>query len=129
MRTWVRSLASLSGLRIQCYRELQCRLQMHLGSCVTVAVAVASTSSSNMTPSRGTSICHTCGPKGKKKKKKVIWYPEFDHSKYWEDPNQQDYHLLLVEIQLANPFGEEFHRMKLKMVLPFSPSPLQLWPF
>jgi len=36
-RMQVRSLASLSGLRIRCCRELQCRLQMLLGSCVAVA--------------------------------------------------------------------------------------------
>ena len=41
MRLWVRSLASLSGLRILCCCELWCRLQMRLGSYVAVAVAVA----------------------------------------------------------------------------------------
>ena len=35
----VRSLALLSGLRIWCYRELWCRLQMRLGSGIAVAVA------------------------------------------------------------------------------------------
>ena len=38
MRTQVRSLASLGGLRIRCCRELWCRLQMQLGSGVAVAV-------------------------------------------------------------------------------------------
>ena len=38
MRLWVRSLASLSGLRIWQCRELWCRLQTRLGSCVAVAV-------------------------------------------------------------------------------------------
>ena len=37
-RLWVRSLASLSGLRIWCCRGLWCRLQTWLGSCVAVAV-------------------------------------------------------------------------------------------
>ena len=38
IRTQVRSLASLSGLRIQHCHELWCRLQTWLGSGVTVAV-------------------------------------------------------------------------------------------
>ena len=38
MRLWVRSLASISGLRIQCCRELWCRSQMQLGSGMAVAV-------------------------------------------------------------------------------------------
>ena len=38
MRMQVRNLASLSGLRIWHFRELWCRLQMQLGSCVAVAV-------------------------------------------------------------------------------------------
>ena len=41
MAFWVQSLASLSGLRIWCCRELWCRSQMGLGSCVAVAVAAA----------------------------------------------------------------------------------------
>ena len=39
MRMQVRSLALLSGLRIQHCCELWCRLQMCLGSCVALAVA------------------------------------------------------------------------------------------
>jgi len=39
MRMQVRSLASLSGLRIQCCHELWYRLQTRLGSCVVVALA------------------------------------------------------------------------------------------
>ena len=38
MRLWVRSLASLSGLRIRRCHELWCRLQKQLGSRVAVAV-------------------------------------------------------------------------------------------
>ena len=38
MRTQVRSLALLSGLKIQRCRELGFRLQMQVGSCVAVAV-------------------------------------------------------------------------------------------
>ena len=40
MRLWVRSLASLTELRIRRCRELWCRSQMRLGSDVGVAVAV-----------------------------------------------------------------------------------------
>ena len=62
---WVRSLALLSGLGIQCCRELWCRWQMWLGSgvAVAVAVAVAGSCSFNLTPSLETSICLRCGPK------------------------------------------------------------------
>ena len=65
MMTQVRSLASLSGLRIWHCRELWCRSQVQLGSHVAVAVSVAEDigCSSNSTPSQGTSICHRCGPK------------------------------------------------------------------
>ena len=51
--------------------ELWCRSQMQLGSPVAVAVAVAKASSCSLesTPSLGTSICHRCIPKKKKKKK------------------------------------------------------------
>ena len=38
MRSRIRSLASFSGLRIQCCHELWCRSQIWLGSCVTVSV-------------------------------------------------------------------------------------------
>ena len=65
-----RSLASISGLRIQCCSELWRRSQTWLGSGVAVAVASASSCSSKSTPSLGTSICHKCGPKKAKKKKK-----------------------------------------------------------
>ena len=61
MRTQFQSLALLSGLRIWCCRELWCRLQTRLRYCI--AVAVASSFSSNSTTSLGTSICHRCGPK------------------------------------------------------------------
>ena len=61
MRTQVRSLASLSGLRIQCCHELWCSSQMWLRS--GMAVAVASGYSSDPTPGLGISICRGCGPK------------------------------------------------------------------
>ena len=65
LRTRVWSLASLSGLRIQHCRELWCRSKMWLRS--HVAVAVAGSFSSNLTPSLGTSVCLGCGPKKRKK--------------------------------------------------------------
>ena len=68
MRRQIWFLASLSGLRIQYCRELQCRLQTRLGS--GVAMAVVGSCSLDSTSSLGTSICRTCGPKKKKKKKK-----------------------------------------------------------
>ena len=46
-RTWVRSLASLSGLRIQRCHELWCRSKTRLGSYVAVAVVYAGSCSSN----------------------------------------------------------------------------------
>ena len=62
--------ALFSGLRIQHCCELWCRSQTWLGSGVAVAVALASSYSSNSTSSLGTSICHHCGPKKTKKKDK-----------------------------------------------------------
>ena len=58
MRMWVWSLAPLSGLRIQCCHELWCRLQKWLRSRIAVAVALAGSCNSYLTPSLGTSICH-----------------------------------------------------------------------
>ena len=69
MRVWVRSLASLSGLRIRHCLELWCRSQTRLGSGIAVAVAQAGSNSSDSIPSLGTSICHGCGPKRAKDKK------------------------------------------------------------
>ena len=60
-----------SGLRIQHCHELWCRLQMLLRSRVAVAVVVASSCSSDLTPSLGTYICHRCGPKKKNKKRSI----------------------------------------------------------
>ena len=69
MRMWVWSLASLSGSDIWHCCELWCRSQTWLGSGVAVAVAQASSCSSDLTPSLGNSMCHGCGPKKQKKKK------------------------------------------------------------
>ena len=63
-----RYLPLLSGLRIRHCHELWRRLQTRLRSCVDVAVVQASSSSSHLTPSLRTSICHRCRHKKKKKK-------------------------------------------------------------
>jgi len=70
-RMWVRSLVLLSGLRLQCCRELWCRSKTQLGARVAVAVVQASSCSSDSSPSLGTSICCGCGPKKGKKQNKT----------------------------------------------------------
>ena len=67
MRLQVRSLALLGGLRIQHCRELWCRSQMRLRSCVAVAVVEAGSYNSNSPPCLGTTICPGCGPKKQEK--------------------------------------------------------------
>ena len=71
IRFQVRSLASLSGLRIWCFCELWCRLQTRLSSLIAVAVAWTGSCSSHSTPSLGTSVCLGCSKKIKDKKKKT----------------------------------------------------------
>ena len=66
MRIQVQSLALLSGLGIQHCHKLWYGLQAQLGS--HVAAAVAGSCSSYSTPNLGTSMCHKCSPKKKKKK-------------------------------------------------------------
>ena len=67
IRLQVRSLALLSGLRTQRCHELWYRSQTQLRIQHGVAVVQASSYSSDQTPSLGTSICHRCGPKKRKK--------------------------------------------------------------
>ena len=62
MRLWVKSLALLGRLRIWHCCELWHRLQIWPGFWVALAVVQASSYSSNLTPSLGTS-CHECSPK------------------------------------------------------------------
>ena len=69
MRLQVRSLASLSGLKIWRCCELRCRLQTWLRSHVAVAVVLVGGCFSDSTPSLGTSICCGCSPKKTKEKK------------------------------------------------------------
>ena len=68
MRTQVHSLASLSGLRIWCCRELWYRSKTRLRSDIAVTVVRASDYSSDYsTSSLGTSIYYRCSPLKKKK--------------------------------------------------------------
>ena len=88
MRTWVRSLASLSGLGIRCCCEHRCRLQMQLGSRIAVAVVEACSCSSDLTRRLGTSICSRCSPKKikiRRKEEQHEWPPPRwikDHSSF-----------------------------------------------
>ena len=66
MRMW----ASLSGLRIWHCHKLWSRLQTWLRSHTAVAVVLAGSCSFDSTFSLANSICHRCGPKKPKKKKK-----------------------------------------------------------
>ena len=63
MRMQVQSLASHSGLRTRHCRELWCRSQVQLRSCIAVAVVYAGSYSSDLTPNLGTCICYGYGPK------------------------------------------------------------------
>ena len=75
VRRRVRSLVSLSGLEVWCYRELWCRLKTQLGSRVAVAVAVAvavtGSCSSDSAPGLGSSMCHECGPKKQRQREDI----------------------------------------------------------
>ena len=64
---------SVPGLTQWHCPELWCRLQMRLGSCVALAVAQASSCSSDSTPSLGTSICRRWSPK-KTPKRVCVYY-------------------------------------------------------
>ena len=75
MRLRVRSLATLSGLRIRRGREPWCRLQTRLGSPTAVALAQAGGYGSNSTPSLGISTCRGSGPKNGFKKGGESWAP------------------------------------------------------
>ena len=77
VRFWVRSLASLSGLRIWHRYELWCRSQMRLRS------HLADRCSCDPTPSLGLSICCGCGPKKQKKERNLALISNFvTKSKY-----------------------------------------------
>ena len=63
MRILVLSLCLFNGSGIWHCCEQWCRLQTQPGSCVVVAVLLASSWSSNLIPSLGTYMCCRCGPK------------------------------------------------------------------
>ena len=70
----------VKDLRVWCCHELWCRLQMRLGSHITVFVVQAGSCSSNLSPSLGTSICCRCvvfptPPRQKKRMdKRFLWF-------------------------------------------------------
>ena len=94
MKTQVKSLLLLSGLRIWQCCELWCASQTRLRSGVAVAVPAASIYSSDLTPSLGTSIrcgCSLKKTKRQKKKKKdktyeITVFKTLDISLQWTGP-------------------------------------------
>ena len=85
-------------LRICHCNKVKCRLQMLLGSGISVAVAVASSCSSYLTPCLGISICQECSPKkAKKKKKKYKIKPVGENSCQWV---QRSNRLLMSELDI-----------------------------
>ena len=68
----VRPLALINGLGIQCCCNLRHRWQIQFRSHVAMAIVQASSYSSDLIPSLGTSICCRSSPKKKKKKKKSV---------------------------------------------------------
>ena len=67
----VQSLSLFSRLRIWHCCKLWCRSKTQLGSGTAVAVVQVGSSSSDSSPSLGTSIGRRCGPKKQKNKNKV----------------------------------------------------------
>ena len=112
MRTWVRSLHSLSELRILCCCQLWCRLQVWLR--FGMAVAVAGHYSSDLTPSLGTSICCGRSPKKTKKKKSEQFSPF------------SVVHLLPLTSKTFS-CSCKGNPIPIKQVLPISSPPLSYW--
>ena len=77
MRMLVRSLASLSGLRIRHCHELWCRSQTQLRSGIEVAVVKACGYSSDSTLSPKPLYAADVPPPKKGKKKKVLSFSDF----------------------------------------------------
>ena len=100
MKLWVRSQASLSGLRIWHCRKLWSRSHTQLGSGMAVTVAVAGSCGSNWALSLGTSICHGCGPKSKKRKEKEK--ERYPFSKDWPGARQAPF-LLAKNLPATSP--------------------------
>ena len=94
MRLWVRSLDSLSGLRIWHCHEQWCRLQICLGSHVAVALVQAGGYSSDQTPQPQIPSLHMPRVRPqrrqkdkKKKKKKKNWTAGHQSTQQW--PNRR----------------------------------------
>ena len=85
MRTQVQFLALIGGLRIWHCCDMQCRSQTRF-RCMVVAVAEASSCSSNQTPSLGTPTCWKCSPKKYNKKE---YYEQLCANKL-ESPEERD---------------------------------------
>ena len=89
MRWQVWSLALPSGLRIWHCHERWCKPQRQVRSHVAVAMVQASSCSSNLTPSLGTSISCSCSPKKQKKtktktkQKTLFGNPNRENSEAW----------------------------------------------
>ena len=73
LRTWVRTLALLSGLWHGS--------QMQLRSGIAVAMVVAGSCTSNLIPGLGTSVRYGCSPKNQKKKKKKKYSKPLNNSR------------------------------------------------
>ena len=101
MRMQVRSLALVSGLRIQRCCELWCSLDMQLGFGVAVAVVYTSSCSSDWTPSLGTSICFRCGPKKRKIKK-------LKTNKMWPDGRNTSFVFKITLLNIPSDIWEWF---------------------
>ena len=80
----VRSLASLSGLRIRRCREPWCGSQTWLGFRVALALVQARGCSSDSTPSLGTSMCRGGAALKKKEKEKKKKNKDFHSLKSYE---------------------------------------------
>ena len=94
----VRSLASLSGLRIQHCHELWCRSQMQLRS----GIAMAGSCSSYWTPSLGTSIYCKYGPKKTTKQTRLSKWEEAKSiysapATYSKGVSHRDLHLAMTQ--------------------------------
>ena len=73
---------------------------MQLRSCVAMAMALACSCCSNSTPSLGTSLCHRCGQKEKKKKESGSGSVYHHLSNFWNDLGQFN-----VGIQVGRGMG------------------------
>ena len=108
MRLWIRSLASLSGLRIWTCCKQQYRSKMGLGSGITVVVVKASSYSSESTPSLGTYICHRCSPRKKKKRRRFSgetgFFSPMSAGRWWIQPPAEFGSVDLISAKMSAVF-------------------------